>query len=96
MSESTNKRDHSPSTDSSPSYSLRAKGINMNHSLCSICGLDSGYEQVSDINVGENGIMIICDECKCRASSFEKLQRECEVLKKENISLKLEQSDQAA
>ncbi len=68
----------------------------MNHSLCSICGLDSGYEQVSDINVGENGIMIICDECKCRASGFEKLQKECEVIKKENVALKLTQADLAA
>ncbi len=68
----------------------------MNHSLCSICGLDSGYEQVSDINVGVNGIMIICDECKCCASGFEKLQKECDVLKKENVSLKLDQADLAA
>ncbi len=96
MFESASKREHPPSTDSSPSSSLPAKRINMNHSLCSICGLDSGYEQVSDINVGENGIMIICDECKCRAAGFEKLQRECDEIKKENVSLKLDLADHAA
>ncbi len=82
LSEGTNKRTHPTSTDSSP-VTLPAKRSNrpmMANCPCSLCGLDSGYDSpptVEGFSLGEQGLAIICDECKACAVGYKALEAKC-------------------